>query len=130
MRPKGSPSSSLRPRGARETVPSTFDGRNFYIHNPQVTLMRTTPDECRQLGKILADKAATYTAPVSIMIPKKAISVISIEGQPFYDAAADEALFSAIHEHATVPVHDFDCGINDRAFAEACVETLLQHINQ
>jgi uncharacterized protein (UPF0261 family) len=114
--------------GARETVPSKFDGRNFYIHNPQVTLMRTTPEECAELGKILAEKANSYTAPVTILNPKKAISVISVEGQPFYDADADQALFAAIHEHAKVPVVDYDCGINDREFAEACVQTLLDGI--
>jgi len=114
--------------GGRETVPGQFDGRTFYIHNPQVTLMRTTPAECAQLGKILAEKANTYTAPVSIMIPRKAISVISIEGQPFYDTDADSALFAAIHKHAAVPVQDFECSINDFEFAKACVETLLAHM--
>jgi uncharacterized protein (UPF0261 family) len=116
--------------GARDTVPAEFEGRNFYVHNPQVTLMRTTADECRELGKILAEKVNRYTAPASILIPKRAISIISAAGEPFHDPDADRALFDAIATHATVNVHETDCAINDRAFAEACVAQLLQAISQ
>lgn len=115
--------------GGPETVPAEFEGRNFYIHNPQVTLMRTTPEECRELGRILAEKVNAYTAPAAVMIPGKAISVISAEGQPFYDPKADEALFSSIREHSRQPVEDFDMEINDPAFARACAEKLLSFLD-
>lgn len=116
--------------GARETVPERFEGRNFYVHNPQVTLMRTSPQECMQLGKILAEKVNTYTAPVSILLPKKAISIISAEGQPFHDPEADEALFSAIRDHLSdkVQLIEVDAEINDPRFAAACTESLLQNL--
>ena len=114
--------------GARDSVPDEFESRNFYIHNPQVTLMRTTPEECRELGRILAEKANSYQGPVSILIPREAISVISAEGQPFCDREADTALFDAIAEHSEHDVRIVECGINDREFAEACVNTLLENI--
>lgn len=114
--------------GERETVPKEQEGRNFYIHNPQVTLMRTNAKECAQLGKILAEKSNANKAPVSILIPKKAISVISAEGQPFHDAEADEALFSAIRQHAQVEVCEFEEEINSPAFAKACSDKLLELI--
>lgn len=114
--------------GARETVPAAFDGRTFYIHNPQVTLMRTNAEECAQLGKIIAKKANASTAPVTILIPKNGISVISTAGQPFHDAAADTALFSAIHKHATVPIIDLAETINSPVFAEAAAKQLLHNI--
>ncbi|MFT5129092.1 MAG: hypothetical protein ACI8W8_002712 [Rhodothermales bacterium] len=114
--------------GGRETVPAEFADRLFYIHNPQVTLMRTTPAECAKLGQILAKKANAYPAPTTLLIPRQAISVIAAEGQPFYDPAADSALFDAIHAHAKVPVIDVDCGINDAEFATACVDALLANI--
>lgn len=115
--------------GEKESVPAKFEGRTFYIHNPQVTLMRTTAGECSELGKILAEKINAYTGPVEIFIPKGGISVISREGQAFHDADADEALFKAIHEHATVPVHDHAEDINDKAFAEAAAKRLLELIH-
>jgi uncharacterized protein (UPF0261 family) len=115
--------------GGRETVPAEFADRLFYIHNPQVTLMRTTPAECAKLGQILAEKANSYPAPTTLLIPRQAISVIAAEGQPFYDPAADSALFEAIHAHAKVPVIDVDCGINDAEFASACVDALLANIS-
>ena len=114
--------------GERASVPARFEGRNFYIHNPQITLMRTTADECRQLGEIVAKKANAYKAGTSIMIPKKAISVISAAGQPFQDAAADEALFTALKANATVPVQEFDLAINDKEFAQACAYKLIELI--
>jgi uncharacterized protein (UPF0261 family) len=112
--------------GERDSIPERFAGRNFYIHNPQVTLMRTTPEECAELGRILADKVNQYKAPTAIMIPKKAISVISAVAQPFHDSTADEALFEAIHTHAKVPVEDYDEEINSPVFARACAEKLLE----
>ena len=114
--------------GERASVPAKFEGRNFYIHNPQITLMRTTADECRQLGEIVAKKANAYTAGTAIMIPRKAISVISAAGQPFHDAAADEALFSALKANAKVPVQEFDLAINDKEFAQACAYKLIELI--
>jgi uncharacterized protein (UPF0261 family) len=114
--------------GEMASVPAKFKGRNFYIHNPQITLMRTTADECRQLGEIVAKKANAYQAGTAIMIPRKAISVISAAGQPFHDAAADEALFTALKTHARVPVQEFDLAINDQEFAQACAYKLIELI--
>jgi uncharacterized protein (UPF0261 family) len=101
---------------------------DFDVHNPQVTLMRTTADECRELGAIVARKANAYRAGAAIMIPRQAISVISAAGQPFHDAAADEALFSALKTNAKVPVQEFDLAIDDKEFAQAapisCIELI------
>jgi uncharacterized protein (UPF0261 family) len=111
--------------GERASVPGKFAGRTFYIHNPQVTLMRTTAEECAELGRIIAEKVNRYEAPAAIMIPKKAISVISAAGQPFHDPIADAALFSALRENAEVPVEEIDEEINSPIFARACAERLL-----
>ena len=114
-----------------DSIPAKFKGRNFYAHNPQVTLMRTTPDECAQLGKIIAGKLNGSIAPVSVLLPRKAISVISAPGQKFHDPAADAALFNALKSNLRpgVEVIEMDCGINDHAFAEACAKTLLKNIS-
>lgn len=113
--------------GARATVPAKFAGRVFYQHNPQVTLMRTTPEECAELGRILAEKVNAYRGPVTVLLPTRAISVISAPGQPFHSSPADAALFGAIKQHLRkdVPVVELDCEINDAAFAEACARALL-----
>ncbi len=114
--------------GEKSSVPWNFEGRNFYIHNPQITLMRTTPGECAELGRIVAEKANACAAGSVIMIPTKAISVISAAGQPFHDAAADEALFAALKRHAKVPVREFAEEINSPAFAQACAHQLIELI--
>lgn len=111
--------------GERSSVPAKYEGRSFYIHNPQVTLMRTTPGECAELGRIIAGKANACVGRCEILIPKKAISVISAEGQPFHDPAADTALFGAIRQNAEVPVTELDFEINNPSFANACAERLL-----
>ena len=114
--------------GARETVPESFEGRNFYIHNPQVTLMRTNADECSEIGKVIASKANANPSPVAILNPLKAVSEINGEGQAFYDPEADKALFEAIRSNATVEVIDMDEPINSPTFAKACAEKLLELI--
>jgi uncharacterized protein (UPF0261 family) len=111
--------------GEHDSVPTKFAGRNFYLHNPQVTLMRTSPEECTELGRIIAEKVNRYTAPSAIILPKKAISAISAAGQPFHDPLADEALFQAIRNHANGSVEELDEEINSPVFARACAEKLL-----
>ncbi len=118
--------------GPRETVPDRFCGRLFYEHNPTVTLMRTTEDECRELGRIVAQKASKANGPVAILIPLRGVSAIDKEGQVFYDARADTALFEAVRENAqnNVRVVDVDAHINDVAFADAIVSQFVAMGNQ
>lgn len=111
--------------GPIQSVPQHYQSRNLYVHNPDITLLRTTPDECRQLGRQLAEKANAYRGPVAILIPDKAISVISAEGGPFHDRDADRALFDAIRETAQCEVISMDLDINDAPFAHACANKLL-----
>lgn len=113
--------------GARDTVPGKFASRTFYQHNPQVTLMRTTPEECTELGRILAEKANASTGPCTVLLPLRAISIISAEGGSFHDPAADKALFDSIRTHLRqdIPLVELDCTINDPAFAAAAASALL-----
>jgi uncharacterized protein (UPF0261 family) len=113
-----------------ESVPQKFQGRRFYQHNPQVTLMRTTPEENAELGKILAQKLNASEGPVSVLIPKKAISVISAPGQKFHDPDADCALFDAIKKNlrSDIELIELDTEINAPQFAETCARTLLKNI--
>ena len=116
--------------GEPSSVPSKFSGRNFYNHNPQITLMRTTPEECRTLGTMLAEKVNAYRSLVTVLIPRKGVSIISASGGPFFDAAADATLFDALTDNLQpeVKVISMDCEINDQEFAEACVPALLENI--
>jgi uncharacterized protein (UPF0261 family) len=114
--------------GPPETVPSTFAGRRFYAHNPQVTLMRTTPEECAQLGTLLAEKLNAYRGPVTVLLPLRGGSMISAPGGPFQDADADAALYRSLRSslRSDIPVRELDCVINDPVFADACAEELLR----
>ena len=112
--------------GPRESVPDNFEGRNFYLHNPQVTLMRTNAEECAAIAKVIAEKANVNEAPTAILNPLKAVSEINGEGKAFYDPEADQALFQAIRDTARVETIDLDLEINDAEFAKACAEKLLE----
>jgi uncharacterized protein (UPF0261 family) len=116
--------------GGPESVPDRFRGRTFYQHNPQVTLMRTTAEECATLGRIVAEKVNLSTGPTTVLIPLKAISVVSEAGQPFHDPSADRALFTALRRHLrpAIPVIEVDATINDPVFADACVAALLDNM--
>jgi uncharacterized protein (UPF0261 family) len=112
--------------GPPESVPRRFEHRNLYVHNPQVTLMRTTPDECAELGRRIARKLSAATGPVALYVPLRGVSMLSIEGAPFHDPDADEALFSALRDNLadTVELHEEPLDINDPALAIAMAERL------
>ena len=118
--------------GSPESVPANFAGRKFYQHNPQVTLMRTTPEECQQLGKILAEKLNLSTGPVTVLLPLRGGSVISAPCGPFHDATADAALYSSLKSglRPDIAVKELDCVVNDPQFAEACAKELLSNIEK
>ncbi|MBV8410998.1 MAG: Tm-1-like ATP-binding domain-containing protein, partial [Alphaproteobacteria bacterium] len=110
---------------AMGTVPAPLRGRTLYRHNDNVTLMRTTPDECERIGRFIVDKLNRMEGPVRFLIPEGGVSGIDAPGKPFWDPAADKALFDAIargfrsvanRRLIRLPHH-----INDPAFADAAV---------
>jgi len=112
--------------GPEETVPEQFRGRNLYVHNPTVTLMRTTAEECRELGRTIGRKLSAARGPVALYVPLRGVSMIAVEGQVFHDPAADDALLEGLRETlaANVEVHEVDTDVNDRAFAIAMADRL------
>jgi uncharacterized protein (UPF0261 family) len=112
---------------APDSVPAKYKGRKLYSHNPVVTLMRTTPEECARIGADLGKKVAAATGPKAILLPKKGVSAIDAAGQPFDDPEARISLYSAIREHAKgVEVTELDHHINDPEFADAAARKLLE----
>jgi uncharacterized protein (UPF0261 family) len=112
--------------GPRESVPEEFEGRHFHVHNPQVTLMRTTREENAELGEILAEKLNGATGPTTMVLPLGGVSMLDVEGEDFHDPKADAALFDAIRDNldADVELVELDADINDEAVAETLAETL------
>ena len=118
--------------GARDTVPPQFDGRNLYVHNPSVTLMRTTPEETAELGRRIARKLSAATGPTALFLPLRGVSMIDAEGQPFHDPEADEALFAALREGlgGRVELIEMDNNVNDPVFAEAMADKLDEYMKE
>lgn len=118
--------------GSPNTVPDKYEGRTFYPHNPQITLMRTTPEENRRLAEKLAEKLNRATKPTELLLPLKGVSAIATEGGPFYDPEADEALFSTLEKtikNNSVTIRQLETDINDPAFAEAAAQALIDLID-
>ncbi|MEO1227148.1 MAG: Tm-1-like ATP-binding domain-containing protein, partial [Pseudomonadota bacterium] len=111
--------------GAPDTVPANFNGRTFYQHNPHVTLMRTTAEECAQIGTWIGERLNLMEGPVRFFIPEGGVSALDAPGQAFHDPAANAALFDALKRtvRATSTRHLITVShhINDPAFAEAIV---------
>jgi uncharacterized protein (UPF0261 family)/ABC-type branched-subunit amino acid transport system ATPase component len=110
---------------AWDTVPERYKARTLYKHNPNVTLMRTSAEECAKIGRFIAEKLNRMEGPVRFLIPEGGLSGLDAPGKPFWDPAADKALFDAIATHfragtdrklIRLPLH-----INDQAFADALV---------
>jgi uncharacterized protein (UPF0261 family) len=116
--------------GPPDTIPTRFNGRRFYRHNPSATLMRTTPEENAKMGEIVADKLNKAIGPTRFVMPLRGVSAIDREGQPFYDAAADAAFLQSLKRTLSpaVELTDMDVHVNDPAFAGECVRQLLSLI--
>jgi uncharacterized protein (UPF0261 family) len=114
--------------GARASVPARYEDRLFYQHNPNITLMRTTPEENAQMGRWLADKLNACNGPLRLLIPELGISALDIAGGAFHDDAADAALFEALRSNISDPrrLVFLPHHINDPAFAKAAAETYLE----
>jgi uncharacterized protein (UPF0261 family) len=84
---------------AKDTVPEKFRNRSLYVHNPNVTLMRTTPEDNAAMGAWIAAKLNRMDGPVRFLIPEGGVSLVDAPGKPFWDPAADRALFTAIESH-------------------------------
>jgi uncharacterized protein (UPF0261 family) len=112
--------------GPRDSVPPQFEGRNLYVHNPTVTLMRTTPDECRELGRRIGRKLSAATGPTALFVPLRGVSMIAVEGQPFHDPDADAALVEGLREtlDGSVEVHELETDVNDEQFARGMADRL------
>jgi uncharacterized protein (UPF0261 family) len=109
--------------GPRATVPPKFEGRNFVIHNPQVTLMRTTADENRAMGEWIGHRINLMHGPVRVLLPEGGVSLIDVPGKPFHDPEADAVFFAAIEETVVQTpgrrVERVAAAINDEVFVAA-----------
>ena len=114
----------LRP----ETIPAKFKDRNFHMHNPTATLMRTSPEENIQAGRAMAAKLNKAKGPVTVAIPLRGLSAHDISGGPFYDPLADAALFESLKTNLAdkVTVVELDYHINDPRFAERLASLMLE----
>jgi uncharacterized protein (UPF0261 family) len=109
-----------------DSVPAKFAGRTLYKHNANVTLMRTTPEECRELGREIGRKLCAASARATIYFPRRGVSAIDREGQPFDSPAAREALLAGLEDtRGATPLVALDAHINDPEFATAAAERLL-----
>ncbi len=117
--------------GGPDTVPEKYRNRKLYHWNPNVTLMRTTPEENAELGRIIAEKANAAKGPVAILLPLKGVSQLDSPGGEFWWPEADEALYAAIRSgvRPDIAVIDLDANINDPEFADRASALLLEMLN-
>jgi len=111
------------------SVPKKFRGRTLYHHNPNVTLMRTTAQECARIGADMGQKLSRAQGPVAVLAPMQGVSAIDRFGQPFDDPPARRALVDSLRAAAPgIEVREIDCHINDAEFAIAAANRLLELI--
>jgi uncharacterized protein (UPF0261 family)/ABC-type branched-subunit amino acid transport system ATPase component len=111
--------------GPRETVPARCQGRKLVVHNPNVTLMRTTPDENRAAGEWIGERLNLMEGPVRFLLPEGGVSTLDRPGAPFHDPEADAALFESIEKTVRQTsrrvVERVRANINDTAFVDAVI---------
>ncbi len=117
--------------GPAETVPIEFRSRTLYVHNPTVTLMRTTPEECAEIGRITATKLNRASGPVTVLIPLQGVSAIDKLGAPFYSPEALGAYCRALKAtlSSAIKLVELDAHINDESFARAAADLLMASLD-
>lgn len=115
-----------------DKVPVEYRDRNLYKWNPNMTLMRTNVEENRQMGELIAAAANEATAPVTILLPLRGVSMLDSPGGRFWDPEADQACYQALKDNLRddIPVVEMDNNINDHEFADRCAEVLLEMMAQ
>ena len=115
--------------GPLATVPARYADRKLHQHNASITLMRTSVEECAELGRRIAERLNRAKGPLTLFVPLRGVSLIATEGQPFYDPAADAALVDALRANLNpgIDARYVETDINDPAFARAMADTLHAH---
>ena len=112
------------------SVPEKFKKRNLYVHNKQVTLMRTTKQENHEIGLWIANKLNKIKGKVRFFFPLKGVSLLDSPSQPFHDPEANNELFKTIEENfrsnKDKKIIKVDANINDIIFAEKVIEEFLK----
>jgi uncharacterized protein (UPF0261 family)/ABC-type branched-subunit amino acid transport system ATPase component len=115
--------------GPRETVPEKFRNRRFVIHNANVTLMRTTPEENRAMGEWFGERVNRMEGPVRLLLPEGGVSALDAPGKPFHDPEANAALFEALEQTVRQTprrrVERIKANVNDDAFIAAMTAAFL-----
>jgi len=118
--------------GPLDSVPEKYRGRRLYVHNPNVTLMRTTPEECAELGRITAEKLNRARSSVVFLMPLRGVSAIDAAGLPFWCPQAGRRYLDALKANlnARIRLVEVDAHINDEGFAQVAANTLLKLVNE
>lgn len=114
--------------GPIDSVPTKYRSRRLHIHNPNVTLMRTTPEECAELGRITAQKLNRAQGPVVFFMPLRGVSAIDVEGSAFHWPEADRSYLGALKANLNAPIRfvELDAHINDESFAREVAQSLME----
>jgi uncharacterized protein (UPF0261 family) len=117
--------------GPMETVPAQFRSRNLYVHNSSVTLMRTTAEECAEIGRTTAIRLNDASGPVTVLIPLQGVSAIDRTGGRFHCEAALNAYRLALKESLSPRIRliELDAHINDETFARAAADLLIESLH-
>jgi uncharacterized protein (UPF0261 family) len=114
--------------GPIDSVPTKYRSRRLHIHNPNVTLMRTTPEECAELGRITAQKLNRAQGPVVFFMPLRGVSALDVEGSAFHWPEADRSYLGALKANLNAPIRfvELDAHINDESFAREVARSLME----
>jgi uncharacterized protein (UPF0261 family) len=119
-------------QGARHTVPARFRNRRSYDHNPVATLVRITPEEAAELGRLIADRLVDASGPIRVIVPTRGLSLADAEGGELWDPEADAALFESLRTalRPDIPFEAVDAHVDDHEFADVVADRYLSLVQE
>ncbi len=93
--------------------------------------MRTTPEECAEIGRITATRLNRASGPVTVLIPLQGVSAIDKPGGPFYSPEALNSYRRALKTtlSSEIKLVELDAHINDESFARTAADLLLESLD-
>ena len=116
-------------------VPERYFGREFYQYNVEILLMRTNAEEYAALGRLMGERLTAAKGPFRVLIPtdgwsqlvgRKTYNLAGQEIGTWSQPSTDRVFVDTLRKYVPgATISELPYHINDQAFADACVETLI-----
>lgn len=107
-----------------QQIPDAYSDRPFHAHNRLIKSSGLSPDERRELVRLIAARLEQAKGPVQFIMPTQGVEEWDKPGEPAFDPEGLAAMVDEVRKSITVPLTEVDAHINDQAYADTVLAQL------